>query len=166
MLELSLKNLGRIAWTAYLQTMSNHQPFKNNLRNLVFINLVAFVMIWLSAWLQMFFFEKALDSREWRQLAYLWVIGVWIDILQILAFISSNRKGNRASIVLGVGWSFYFISSIAYGKPTFIRLDINDKLLLSFIKAIEFSILVFFDFTVMFIVTHFGKNCDQKHDNG
>ena len=146
--------------------MSNHQPFKNNLRNLVFINLVAFVMIWLSAWLQIVFFEKALDSRAWRQLAYLWVIGVWIDTLQILAFISSNRKGNRTSIVLGVGWSFYFISSIAYGKPTFLRLDINDKLLLSFIKAIEFSILGFFDFTVMFIVTYFGKNCNQKHDNG
>ena len=125
--------------------MSDHQLFKNNLRNLVFVNLVAFAMIWLSAWLQISFFEKALDSRAWRQLAYLWVIGIWIDILQILAFISSNKRGNRTSIVLGVGWFFYFISSITYGKPTFLRLDINDKLILSFIKAIEFSILVFWE---------------------
>jgi hypothetical protein len=69
---------------------------------------------------------------------------------------------NEVALPLGVGWMFYFLSTTFYGKLTFLKVNVDNALLLSFLKAIEFFILSCFHLSCMFISARIGGRSNKN----
>lgn len=136
--------------------MRNNPSLKKVLVDIFKIESIAFLIVWLSAYMQLSVFNEAFDSKAWQEAAYFWTIGVCIDFYVLLAAILQALRGRNTSIVLGIGWLIYFLSTLFYGRLTFLRFDSDSTLLLSFLKAIEFLILSCFHLLCMFISARIG----------
>ncbi|MCL1474222.1 hypothetical protein [Argonema antarcticum] len=143
--------------------MRNDSSLKEALLSLAKIKSITFLVVWLSAYIQLSIFSQALDSKAWQQIAYLWVLGVCIDLYVLLSAILSALSGRSISVTLGVGWMFYFLSTTFYGKLTFLRVNVDNALLLSFLKAVEFFILSCFHLLCMFISARIGGRSSQNN---
>jgi len=137
--------------------MKNNSSCKNALINIFKIGVITSLIVWLSAYIQLSIFNEAFNSKAWQEVAYLWVIGIYIDLYVLLVAILQALRGKNTSIILGIGWLFYFLSTAFYVKPTFLRFDTNSTLLLSFVKAAEFLILSSFHVLCMLIAAHVGR---------
>lgn len=146
--------------------MRNNPSLKKVLIDIFKIESIAFLIVWLSAYIQLSVFNEAFDSKSWQEAAYLWVIGVCIDFQVLLTAILLALRGRNTSIMIGIGWLFYFISTVSYGKLTFLRFDIDSTLLLSFLKAVEFLILSFFHLLCMFISARIGGTHSREDAGG
>ncbi|WP_190983790.1 hypothetical protein [Nostoc sp. FACHB-280] len=105
------------------------------------IHLIATSIVCLSSCIQLSFFLDALNSKAWKQLEYLWIIGLCIDVCMLLFAIMQALRRHNTSLLPGLAYFFYFISMVFYGKLSFLKFINGNILLLSFLKGIEFSIL-------------------------
>ncbi|OCQ96575.1 hypothetical protein BCD64_01375 [Nostoc sp. MBR 210] len=108
---------------------------------LIQIHLIATSLVCLSSCIQLSFFLEALNSKAWKQLEYLWIIGLCIDVCMLLFAIMQALRRNNTSLVPGLAYFFYFVSMVFYGKLSFLKFISTNVLLMSFLKGIEFSIL-------------------------
>jgi hypothetical protein len=128
---------------------------KNNLTqadiiSLLKIKLIAILIVCLSSYIQLSFFKDTLDSKAWRQLEYLWLFGFCIDFYMLIFAVIQALMKNHTSLVPGIAWLVYFVSMLFYGKLSFIKVETNNILLLSFLKGIEFLLLSMFHLLCIF----------------
>ncbi|MCY6493946.1 hypothetical protein [Leptolyngbya sp. GGD] len=123
------------------------------------------VLVLLSSYVQLSFFRDALQSRAWKQLAYLWVIGLWIDLLNLTTAILSAKNKTQSSATPGLALFCYSFSTLLYGSPTILKAEaitaysqIDETLSLSFLKTTEFILLSCFHLTVTYIAAKMRRN--------
>lgn len=133
---------------------------KKVLLNLLLFKLLAFLIVCLSAYIQLSFFKEALNSKVWQQGSYLWILGVLIDLYIFITAVLIALEGKTTSITISIGWAFSFLSTVSYSKLTllrFVRVDTDNTLLLSILKGFEFLILSTFHLLCMFITAQIGN---------
>lgn len=138
--------------------MKNHNNVWKKSLNLSAIVCVLSLAMWLSSYGQLLLFKSGLDSQAWRQLAYLWVIGIWIDLFSLSSVIFA-KPSFQPSTTPGISIFFYVFPNLIYGKPTFLSSNIffphhqiNENIELSLLKVFEFLLLLLLHFIVIYII--------------
>lgn len=115
------------------------------------IESIAFLIVWLSSYIQLSIFSKPPSLKYLMQFQFLIALGIFFDIFILLFAIIHFLKRRNTSLIPGLGWLIYFMATVFYGRLTFLEVNTSNALLLSFFKGVEFLLLSCFHFLCMFI---------------